>query len=361
VSTTPTTQQTSCHTIDLTPEQGRAPEWVHLLPLGVFRGRDGRGPYRVADTAAATAVLTATQAHLAGAAMVLDYNHQAWLAARTGGPAPAAGWVRELAVRDDGLWGRIDWLPEADQAIAKKEYRYLSPVFDHTPQGDVIRLRCAALTNLPNLELTALASQQASPLEVPAMPADPVPPPAPPAPPAVTGGNADPLAAVRTAFGLPADADGAAIAAHAQSVAQLLAQKQTPPPVTPDPAQYVPMAAFTALQNQVAGVLAQTAAHAAQTAITEATAAGKLPPALTGWAADYAAKDLAGFQAWVAAAPVLVAAHAQSAGAGGSSAAPPAGAPVLTPVLTAEQTAVCAQLGLSAEAFSQHIQQETGK
>lgn len=347
-----TTQQTSCHSIDLTPDQGHAPEWVHLLPLGVFRGRDGRGPYRVADTAAAMAVLTATQAFLGGAEMVLDYNHQAYLAARTGGQAPAAGWVRELAVRDDGLWGRIDWLPEAGEAVAKREYRYLSPVFDHDPQGNVIRLRCVALTNLPNLELTALASQQASPLEVSPM-ADPVPPPAP----TLTGGNADPLAAVRTAFGLPADADGAAIAAHAQA----LAQKQTPPPATPDPAQYVPMAAFTALQNQVAGVLAQTAAHAAQTAITEATAAGKLPPALIGWAADYAAKDLAGFQAWVAAAPVLVAAHAQSAGGSGQTAAPPAAAPMLTPVLTAEQTAVCAQLGLSAEAFSQHIQQETAR
>lgn len=39
---------------------GSAPDWVQLLPLGKFSGRDGRGPYRIADLAAAQKIVAAT-------------------------------------------------------------------------------------------------------------------------------------------------------------------------------------------------------------------------------------------------------------------------------------------------------------
>lgn len=36
-----------------------APDWIHLLPAGVIRTQDGRGPYRAEDLA--TIVLTSLQ------------------------------------------------------------------------------------------------------------------------------------------------------------------------------------------------------------------------------------------------------------------------------------------------------------
>jgi phage I-like protein len=211
-------------------------------------------------------------------------------------------------------------------------------------------VRCAGLSNLPNLELTALACQQASPLEEIPMANDAKTGDAAKDN-ASAGAPAEPdttLASLRTTFGLPADADGAAIAAHAQ---ELMAKAVQPaqPPAPPDPARYVPMEAFAALQSQVADMVKQSQTSAAQAAVQAATEAGKLPPAMHSWAQGYAEQNLAGFTAWAASAPVLVSAHAQ--GVGGQTATPPAS----TPGLTAEQTAVCAQLGLSAEAFSQQL------
>jgi hypothetical protein len=48
-----------------------------------------------------------------------------------GGTAKAAGWIKELQVRDDGIFGRVEWTEAAAAAIKAGEYRYLSPVFFH--------------------------------------------------------------------------------------------------------------------------------------------------------------------------------------------------------------------------------------
>ena len=71
---------------------------------------------------------------------------------------PAAGWIEEMDVRADGIWGRVKWTEKAKTAIHADEYRYLSPVFDHMKDGKVYRLRRAALTNTPNLELQKVAA-----------------------------------------------------------------------------------------------------------------------------------------------------------------------------------------------------------
>lgn len=138
------------------PGDGQALEQeVHLLPAGQFQGRDGRGPYTLADPAA---VIEATRRYAGTTKLVVDYDHASDLAAPQGRPAPAAGWIKGLQARADGLWGLVDWPPRAAGLIAGKEYRYLSPVFQHTATGTVRRLLRAALTNSPNLDLTALCS-----------------------------------------------------------------------------------------------------------------------------------------------------------------------------------------------------------
>lgn len=101
-----------------------APEWVHLLPAGVVQARDGRELWQLSDPAA---VVAATRAR--GMDLVVDYEHQTDRAEKNGQPAPAAGWLRDLEARPDGIWGRIEWTARAREMIARRDYRFLSPVF----------------------------------------------------------------------------------------------------------------------------------------------------------------------------------------------------------------------------------------
>lgn len=61
------------------------PEWVHLIPAGIFSGRDGRGPYLLD----AQAVLDAFAAH--GADLPIDYDHQSLSADEKTRPRPPPG------------------------------------------------------------------------------------------------------------------------------------------------------------------------------------------------------------------------------------------------------------------------------
>src|SRR5579863_2729277 len=133
-----------------------APEWIELLPAGVFYGRDGRGPFRLDDPAAVIASTTALQMN---AGIPIDYDHATDFGAPEGRPAPAAGWIRELQVRAGAVWGRVEWTARAASSILAREYRYVSPVFQFDPKdGVVTRLLRAGLTNNPNLHLTAIAA-----------------------------------------------------------------------------------------------------------------------------------------------------------------------------------------------------------
>lgn len=120
------------------------PEWLHLLPAGEVRTRDGRGPYRVRDMSALIAL------SMAGGKLVLDVNHATDLAAPNGAPSPAQGWIVELEARGDGLWGRIDWVDHARQSAVWRSYRSTSPVIQHDSSGAISAILRASLTNLPN-------------------------------------------------------------------------------------------------------------------------------------------------------------------------------------------------------------------
>lgn len=77
------------------------------------------------------------------------------------GPVPAAGWIKELRVSDDGLWGRVDWTDTARDLIATKAYRYISPTLIYEKDSKAVcSLTGAALVHTPALRLTALASQE---------------------------------------------------------------------------------------------------------------------------------------------------------------------------------------------------------
>jgi len=133
------------------------PDTIQLLPGGIFRGRDGRGPWRSAD---AGAIIAASALPLA-----IDVNHATDLAAPEGRPSEAVGWVRGLEQRPDGtIWGRVDWNSAGTALLADRRYRSISPVFRHDRAGTIVSLERASLTNRPNLHLEALNAAEGYPM-----------------------------------------------------------------------------------------------------------------------------------------------------------------------------------------------------
>ena len=146
-----------CSALAIGDADGQAPDWIHLIPAGEVRTNDGRGPYRVADTAA----LLASSMHVGGGRLVLDENHATDLAVPRGGEAPARGWIVELQSRDDGVWGRVEWTDTGRRMVEGREYRGISPVVGHRADGTITHILRASLVNQPNLRgLTALHQEQ---------------------------------------------------------------------------------------------------------------------------------------------------------------------------------------------------------
>lgn len=138
-------------------QDGRAPEWIHLLPAGTVHTLDGRGPYLVKDAAK----LARESLQAAGGRMVIDENHSTDLAAPKGLPAPARGWIVELDPRTDGIWGRVEWTDDGSKLVGGRAYRGISPVITHLKDGRVTGLKRASLINTPNLvELKTLHGAQ---------------------------------------------------------------------------------------------------------------------------------------------------------------------------------------------------------
>jgi len=331
---------TACHAVDLA---GVVPEWVELIPAGEFSGRDGRGPYLLD----ADAVLQAFAAW--GMPLAIDYEHQAFNAADNGQPAPAAGWVDALEVRGGALWGQVAWTERAAAHIGQREYRYLSPVFDHAKDGRVMRLLGAGLTNNPNLYLTALnraaPGLAANPSPSPGVAMDEIVErlcymlnlPLTSTPEEIQGhlqrlldrlGSPE-TAAMRAALALP----------EAAGLPELLTAAHARLAADPDPQRYIAIAEHhrvsaerDALVAERDGLLAERHAAQVEQAVGEALAAGKVTPAEEVWARSYCTADLAGFATFVAATPPRVhlgevATHQRAAAGGGAvpGYTPPAG------------------------------------
>ena len=129
-----------------------------LIPEGIFRSEiDGR-PYDAPHWA-----LSPERGHQMAAAlnqrkidMVIDYEHATLKSKNTGEPAPAAGWLKPAGftyVEGVGLCSTdFEWLDKAKAHIEAKEYKYISPVFMYTPNGEITSLINVALTNTPALD-----------------------------------------------------------------------------------------------------------------------------------------------------------------------------------------------------------------
>ncbi|VEE17575.1 phage protease [Ectopseudomonas mendocina] len=265
------------------------PEWVEVLPPGpTVTGRDGRTwSYDPAQ------VLAATKAHTAGADLPFDYVHATELKAPQGDDAPASGWAREYRINERGaIEARVEWTAKARNAIAEREYRYISPVFTYDDDGRIHRFSSFGLVNKPNLLTKALNAEQPTTENIPML-----------------------AAAIRAALGLPETAteDEAVAAIKALKEAKETALNSEK---APSLQLYVPRGDYNALEQRALNAeqkLKQREEDELKTAInTEIDAAlkaGKITPATKGYhlAACQEEGGLERFREFVKAAPSVTA------------------------------------------------------
>lgn len=140
------------------------PKRIKVVPWGLVE--TASGTFEVDDAAAHQIVATYNRE---GLDLVVDYEHQTLGGkyAAPDGAAPAAGWIKSLdAVPGVGIFGNVEWTPMGRQALAAKEYRYLSPVVVANKNGGrAVYLHSVALTNVPAIrnDLPALVCSLSQP------------------------------------------------------------------------------------------------------------------------------------------------------------------------------------------------------
>lgn len=326
-------------------ETGAAPEWIELIPAGFdVQGRDGRAWINPNPDQVVIATAAERQP------LPLDWEHATEVRAPKGEDAPAAGWIEQTEVREGGsIWGRVEWTPRGRLAVENREYRFISPVFAFDKlTGAIRRLLNAALTNTPNLLLTALNRPEAD---------DPATDDEGTGqlnrePPEQTLSIATQLAAV---LGLAANATEADI------VAAVTEAKAANRPGQPDLTSYAPRADLDAAINRANTAEAslkaiQAADHdkAIEAALSAAQDAGKIIPASTETYRAMCREEggLERFNALVPTLPVI-------AGAAESRAINKAQADASTSNLTDEERAVCRALGQDEATFKSTQQKAT--
>lgn len=230
-------------------DDGAGRQWIHLMPTGPFTGRDGRS-WVVSNADRLVRDTLARQ----GAVLPIDYEHQTDYAPKNGQPAPAAGWIKELQVRPTGIWGLVEWTTRAAEYIRAREYRFISPTFHTTKAGEATTLLRAALTNAPNLELTALTRAQD-----------------------LNGKTMDHLAELRTLLGLPATSALDAIVEAVRGLVEEKAQNRA------DPSRFVPIEVLENVTAELNRVQSGVSDEAAAIVVAREIQNGRLVPALRDW------------------------------------------------------------------------------
>lgn len=123
------------------PNLAEAPEYIRVLPLG--RISSEKGAFLVDGES-----FRLMKEHMQhrGIDIVIDYEHQTLNNVQ----APAGGWIKELLLKNDGIYARVEWTDKAKNYLLCKEYKYLSPVIViRKNDRKVTQLHSVALTNTP--------------------------------------------------------------------------------------------------------------------------------------------------------------------------------------------------------------------
>ncbi|MCD7046670.1 phage protease [Pseudomonas sp. MAFF 311095] len=308
---------------------GKAPEWVELIPAGpTVVGRDGRT--WLFDDVAHQFVQTNFSSRAID--LPIDWEHATQRRAPLGQEAPAGAWIKQLEIRDGALWGLAEWTPRGELQVENKEYRFLSPVFDYDDETKrIVRMVSAALTNIPNLVMTALNQEQLENVPV------------------------KPSPELLKLLGLPETATAEQV--FTATTAKLNATNQALNSESGNLERFVPRADYNALESRAMNAEQALAEHkktehakAVDAVITAATQAGKITPATV----DYhraMCQDEAGltrFKAFVDAAPVV----ADPTDLGGRK------PENIATALNSEEQAMCKLLGVDPVDFAKTKQSE---
>ena len=326
---------------------GGSHDWVQLFPLGNVTARDGR-KWKVTDPHAIVA-----KSLQASVDMVVDYEHQTDYSKDNGQPAPAAGWIKELEVRPDGIWGRVEWTGTAKRHLDEREYRYISPTFLFDKKTlEVRQILRAGLTNAPAMDLKALAKQGSEDemeeflkalLKLLGLP---------------EGTDADAalaklgellngttalttrITATCKALDLDENADEAAITAAIAKLSE--SQSDDDDDEGKDSTKFVSVEEHNKIVAQLATFQGERSEEKATAAVDDAIREGKLTPAQREWAVGFASENAASFATFIESQPVIVRPGTQT-----PNNAPPRNGGELD----GDEKAVCKILGIAAEDF----------
>lgn len=143
------------------PPPSDLPEWIQICPKGEFptticNGSNGdeRMIVQVLDDEAIKS-LANSMAAAGPAGILIDYDH---FSHDIEHHSEAAGWIKALEARPDGLYGKAQWTDKGADAVRNRRYLFVSPTWlmDDCARLDGERVRptrlfSAALTNSPNL------------------------------------------------------------------------------------------------------------------------------------------------------------------------------------------------------------------
>jgi len=140
--------------------KGAAPKfWNQIATMGAFAGHPA-GPFKL-DQKAFDEIIGNFKA-TRNRSIPVDYEHASEQDATSGSiptsGAPAVGWITELKVEGDGLWGLFDWLEPARSQVREGKYKFLSPAIRFGAKDRVTgkpigaRMTSVALTNVPFLD-----------------------------------------------------------------------------------------------------------------------------------------------------------------------------------------------------------------
>jgi phage I-like protein len=283
------------------------PTAFQVFPYGEVHLQGERPIY--VDDAAMNLVMQRFEAR--GIDMVIDYEHQTegGQYASPDGKAPAAGWVKSLENRGvDGLWANVEWTEAARELLAKREYRYYSPVFFVSKEGRrLVELLRLALTNAPRLDWirpivanNTNLTQWGRPSSLPDRSQD-----------------MNLLILVAKQLGLPetstqeeimaklADLNGASVPIACKEALDALGLSETA-------SKSELVATIHALKQrpdysqEIAGLKEKLVARDRDELVASALKAGKITPAQKEWADAYALSDPEGFRVFLAKAPQVV-------------------------------------------------------
>ena len=136
----------------------------------------------------------------------------------------------------------------------------------------------------------------------------------------------------------------AALKTKAEQSGALESQVAALKTANPDPAKFVSVETMNALQGQVAALSTKLNTQELDTVITDALTAGKLLPPQEAWARELGGKDMVSLKSYLANAVAIAPSKQQTDGKEN-------GASTGDGKLSAEEQAVCKQMGLSEEAF----------